>query len=53
MAEYYALIFFILWRKHRVVLTSSAFVSWDRDYILPLYILTGTDKRNLRSNEAS
>lgn len=55
VAEYYALIFFIM---AGVALTSS-FNSLLMLFLgieiisIPLYILTGTDKRNLRSNEAS
>jgi NADH-quinone oxidoreductase subunit N len=55
LAEYYALIFFILCG----VAVSSSFSSLLMLFLgieiisIPLYILTGTDKRNLKSNEAS
>ena len=55
VAEYYALIFFILCGISVV----SSFTSLLMLFIgieiisIPLYILTGTDKKNLKSNEAS
>ena len=55
LAEYFALIFFIL----AGVAISSSFNSLLMLFLgieiisIPLYILTGTDKRNLKSNEAS
>lgn len=55
VAEYYALIFFIL----AGVAVASSFTSLLMLFLgieiisIPLYILTGTDKRNLKSNEAS
>lgn len=55
VAEYYALIFFILCG----VSISSSFSTLLMLFLgieiisIPLYILTGSDKRNLKSNEAS
>lgn len=55
LAEYYALIFFILCG----VSISSSFNTLLMLFLgieiisIPLYILTGSDKRNLKSNEAS
>ena len=55
LAEYYALIFFILCG----VSVSSSFNTLLMLFLgieiisIPLYILTGSDKRNLKSNEAS
>jgi NADH-quinone oxidoreductase subunit N len=55
LAEYFALIFFILCG----VAISSSFSTLLMLFLgieimsIPLYILTGTDKRNLKSNEAS
>ena len=55
VAEYYTLIFFILCG----VAISSSFNTLLLLFLgieiisIPLYILTGTDKRNLKSNEAS
>ena len=55
VAEYYALIFFIL----AGVSISSSFNTLLMLFLgieiisIPLYILTGSDKRNLKSNEAS
>jgi NADH-quinone oxidoreductase subunit N len=55
VAEYYALIFFILCG----VSVSSSFNTLLMLFLgieiisIPLYILTGSDKRNLKSNEAS
>lgn len=54
-AEYYALIFFITAGIAIVSSFSSLLMLFLGIEILsiPLYILTGTDKRNLKSNEAS
>lgn len=55
VSEYYALIFFIL----SGVAVASSFTSLLMLFLgieiisIPLYILTGIDKRNLKSNEAS
>lgn len=55
VAEYYALIFFVL----SGVAIASSFNSLLMLFLgieiisIPLYILTGSDKRNLKSNEAS
>ncbi|HYJ39075.1 MAG TPA: NADH-quinone oxidoreductase subunit N [Chitinophagaceae bacterium] len=55
LAEYFALIFFILCG----IAIASSFNTLLMLFLgieiisIPLYILTGTDKRNLRSNEAS
>ncbi len=55
LAEYFALIFFILCG----IAVSSSFNTLLMLFLgieiisIPLYILTGTDKRNLKSNEAS
>lgn len=54
-ADYFALIFFI----HCGIILASSFSSLLILFLgieiisIPLYILTGTDKRNLKSNEAS
>ncbi len=55
MAEYYALLFFVL----AGVGIASSFNTLLMLFLgieiisIPLYILTGSDKRNLKSNEAS
>ncbi|MGN6417565.1 MAG: NADH-quinone oxidoreductase subunit N, partial [Pseudobacter sp.] len=55
VAEYYAMIFFII----AGICVSSSFTSLLMLFLgieiisIPLYILTGADKRNLKSNEAS
>ena len=55
VAEYYALLFFVL----AGVVIASSFNSLLMLFLgieiisIPLYILTGSDKRNLKSNEAS
>lgn len=55
VAEYYALIFFILCGVSLVSSFNSMLILFLGIEIIsiPLYILTGTDKRNLKSNEAS
>ena len=55
VAEYYALIFFILCGVSLVSAFNSMLILFLGIEIIsiPLYILTGTDKRNLKSNEAS
>jgi NADH-quinone oxidoreductase subunit N len=55
LAEYYALIFFILCGIAIVSSFSSLLLLFIGIEIIsiPLYILTGSDKRNLKSNEAS
>jgi NADH-quinone oxidoreductase subunit N len=55
VAEYYALIFFILCGISLVSSFSSLLMLFLGIEIIsiPLYILTGSDKRNLKSNEAS
>lgn len=55
LAEYYALIFFILAGVSVVSSFNSLLMLFIGIEIvsIPLYILTGTDKRNLKSNEAS
>jgi len=54
-AEYFALIFFILFGIVLAASFSSLLILFLGIEIIsiPLYILTGTDKRNLKSNEAS
>ncbi len=54
-AEYFALIFFILCGITLVTSFSSLLILFLGIEIIsiPLYILTGSDKRNLKSNEAS
>lgn len=54
-AEYFALIFFILAGTVMVASFTSLLILFLGIEIIsiPLYILTGTDKKNLRSNEAS
>src|SRR5438045_8877178 len=54
-AEYFALIFFILCGVVLVASFKSLLILFLGIEIIsiPLYILTGSDKRNLRSNEAS
>ena len=54
-AEYFALIFFILFGIVLATSFSSMLILFLGIEIIsiPLYILTGTDKRNLKSNEAS
>lgn len=54
-AEYFALIFFILFGIVLATSFSSLLILFLGIEIIsiPLYILTGTDKRNLKSNEAS
>jgi NADH-quinone oxidoreductase subunit N len=55
LAEYFALIFFVLCG----IAIASSFSTLLMLFLgieiisIPLYILTGTDKRNLKSNEAS
>ncbi len=55
VAEYYALIFFVLCGVSILSSFSSLLMLFLGIEILsiPLYILTGSDKRNLKSNEAS
>ncbi len=54
-AEYFALIFFILCGVYLVAAFKSLLILFLGIEIIsiPLYILTGSDKRNLKSNEAS
>lgn len=54
-AEYFALIFFVLCGVTLVTAFKSLLILFLGIEIItiPLYILTGSDKRNLRSNEAS
>jgi NADH-quinone oxidoreductase subunit N len=54
-ADYFALIFFILFGIVLATSFSSLLILFLGIEIIsiPLYILTGTDKRNLKSNEAS
>jgi NADH-quinone oxidoreductase subunit N len=55
VAEYYALIFFVLTGIGLVSVFNSLLMLFLGIEIIsiPLYILTGADKRNLKSNEAS
>jgi NADH-quinone oxidoreductase subunit N len=55
LAEYYALIFFVLTGIGLVSTFNSLLMLFLGIEIIsiPLYILTGSDKRNLKSNEAS
>ena len=55
LAEYYALIFFIMCGVILVASFKSLLILFLGIEIIsiPLYILTGSDKRNLKSNEAS
>jgi NADH-quinone oxidoreductase subunit N len=55
LAEYYALIFFVLCGVAIVTTFNTLLMLFLGIEILsiPLYILTGSDKRNLKSNEAS
>ena len=55
LAEYYALIFFVLCGVSLVTTFNTLLMLFLGIEILsiPLYILTGSDKRNLKSNEAS
>ena len=55
LAEYYALIFFVLCGVTLVTTFNTLLMLFLGIEILsiPLYILTGSDKRNLKSNEAS
>jgi NADH-quinone oxidoreductase subunit N len=55
LAEYYALIFFVLTGIGLVSIFNSLLMLFLGIEIIsiPLYILTGSDKRNLKSNEAS
>jgi NADH-quinone oxidoreductase subunit N len=55
LAEYYALIFFVLCGVSIVTTFNTLLMLFLGIEILsiPLYILTGSDKRNLKSNEAS
>jgi len=54
-SQYFALIFFILFGIVLATSFSSLLILFLGIEIIsiPLYILTGTDKRNLKSNEAS